>query len=51
MQRKVSESLIDTDYEISPKDRDDYKLSILFSVFRVIFPIRDSDNVFKVRIS
>jgi len=51
MQRKVSESLIDTDYEISLKDRDDYKLSIFISVIRAIFWVRDSDNVFKVRIS
>mgnify|MGYP007061398786 CR=1 FL=1 len=51
MQRKVSESPIGTDYWISLKDMDDYKLSILISVIRAIFPIRDSDDVLKFRIS
>jgi len=46
----VSESLIGTDYWISLKDRDDYKLSIFISVIRAIFWVRDSDNVLKVRI-
>ncbi len=50
MQRKVSESPIGTDYWISLKDMDDYKQSIFISVIRAIFWVRDSDNVFRVRI-
>jgi len=47
MQRKVSESPIGTDYRISPKDMEFSNTKIFISVIRVIFWVRDSDNVFR----